>query len=171
MKTTNNVRKTNLKAITAGLVLAVLGFSVNAQGALKPDFENNLKNQMAFAGAFNIKTVAFAKSTTGTEASLAAFVAAETEEPMHVETWMTEPANFEAAPVVFETVLDEELTIEDWMMNVNTFKEKETEVSNTRDEGKKLYFEFSTTKFIIREIMKEPDMKLEAWMFNNNNWK
>lgn len=171
MKTTNNVQKTNLKAITAGLVLAVLGFSVNAQGALKPDFENNLKNQMAFAGVFKAETNAYAKTATGTEASLAAFAVAETEEPMHVETWMTEPANFEAAPVAFETVSDEELTIENWMMDAKNFEEKETEVVNTPDEGKKLYFEFSTTKFMIREIMNEPDLTLENWMFNNINWK
>lgn len=171
MKTTNNVQKTNLKAITAGLVLAVLGFSVNAQGALKPDFENNLRNHIAFAGVFKAQTNAFAKSATGTETSLTAFAAAETEEPMHVETWMTETANFEATPVVFETVSDEELTIENWMMDANTFEEKETKVTKTPVEGKILFFEFSNTKIMICENTKEPALKLEAWMFNNNSWK
>jgi hypothetical protein len=171
MKTTNNVRKTNLKAITTGIVLAVLGFSVNAQGALKPNFENNPKNQMAFAGEFRAETNAFAKSATGTEATLAAFLTVETEEPMHVEAWMTKTENFEAAPVAFETVSDEELTIEGWMMDTKNFEEKEVAVSNTPDDEKKLFFEVSTTKFMIREMTKEPDLKLEAWMYNNNNWK
>jgi hypothetical protein len=171
MKTTNNVRKTNLKAITTGIVLAVLGFSVNAQGALKPNFESNLKNQMAFAGVLKAETNAFPKSTTGTEASLAAFLVVETEEPMHVEAWMTKTENFEAAPVVFETVSDEKLTIEGWMMDTKIFEEKDTVVANSPDDVKKLFFEVSTTKYMIRAIAKEPALKLEAWMYKNNNWK
>lgn len=170
MKTTNNVQKTNLKAITAGLVLTVLGFSVNAQGAFKPDFENNLKNQLAFAGVLKTNTSAFAKSATGTEASLAAFLVVETEEPMHVESWMTKTENFEA-PVAFETVSDEELTIEDWMMNAKTFEEKEASITKTTAEGNKVLFEYSTTKYFVREVINEPVMKLEAWMFRNYNWK
>lgn len=171
MKTTSNVQKTNLKAITAGLVLAVLGFSVNAQGALKPEFENNPKNQMAFAGTLKAEANTFAKSATGNESTRAAFLTVETEEPLHVEAWMTKTENFEAAPVAFETVLDEELTIEDWMMDTKTFEEKEVAVANTPDDEKNLIFEVSTTKFMFREIKKEPAMKLEAWMFKNNNWK
>lgn len=171
MKTTNNVQKTNLKAITTGLIFAVLGFSVNAQGALKPDFENSLKNQMAFAGVLNTNTNASAKSATGTEATLAAFLTVETEEPMHVEAWMTKTENFEAAPVAFETVSDEELTIEDWMMDTKNFEEKNTVVANSPDDEKKLFFEVSTTKYMIRAVTKEPAMKLEAWMFKNYNWK
>ncbi len=171
MKTSSNVQKTNLKAITTGLIFAVLGFSVNAQGALKPDSENNLKNQMAFAGVIKTNTNAFAKLATGTEATLAAFLTVETEEPMHVEAWMTKTENFEAAPVAFETVSDEELTIEDWMMDTKTFEEKEVVVTKTPAEGKKLLNEYSTAKYFVREVINEPDMKLEAWMFKNYNWK
>lgn len=171
MKTSSNVQKTNLKAITAGLILAVLGFSVNAQGALKANFENNPKNQMAFAGAFNIKTNAFAKSATGTETALTAFAAAETEEPMHVETWMTETANFEATPAAFETISEEELTIEDWMMDAKAFETKTSVNKKSQDEQKFLVFEVANSKYIISTSTYEPPMQFENWMFDNKNWK
>lgn len=171
MKTTNNVQKTNLKAITAGLVLAVLGFSVNAQGALKPNFENNPKNQMAFAGAFNIKTSAFAKSTTGTETSLKAFVATETEKPLQVEEWMTKTEIFEATAVANEIISEDELTIEDWMMDEKAFETKTSANEKTQAEQKFLVFEIANTKYIISTSTYEPPMQFENWMFDNKNWK
>lgn len=171
MKTSSNVQKTNLKAITAGLILAVLGFSVNAQGALKTDFENNPKNHMAFAGTFNIKTNAFAKSATGTETALTTFVAAETEEPMHVETWMTKTANFEATPAAFETISEEELTIENWMLDTKAFETKTSANEKAQAGQKFLVFEIANTKYIISTSTYEPPMQFENWMFVNKNWK
>jgi hypothetical protein len=111
------------------------------------------------------------KSITGTEAAMAVYLSPASEEPLQIENWMTETENFDATPVAYETVSDEELTIEDWMMNTKTFETKKVENEENPVKGKKLYFEFSTTKFVIREITNEPSLKLENWMYNNKNWK
>ena len=171
MKTSSNVQKTNLKAITAGLILAVLGFSVNAHGALKTDFENNPKNHMAFAGVFKAETNAFAKSATGTETALTAFVATETEKPLQVEEWMTKTEIFEATAVANEIISEDELTIEDWMMDEKAFETKTSANEKSQVEQKFLVFEIANTKYIISTSTYEPPMQFENWMFDNKNWK
>ena len=167
MKTTNNVQKTDLRAIAAGLVLATLGFGVNAQGALTPDFNNNSKNQMAFAGVIKKSTSHF-NPTEKSDFSADAFYASATDEPLKVEAWMTDASYFEAASAVFETAADEELLIEEWMINEKTFEgvaERDLSVKKNN------YTIYSTEKYVIREIITEPVLQFEKWMFNNNLWK
>ena len=120
MKTTNNVRKTNLKKMVAA-GLTILTLSTYAQMATMPNLELDAKNQFALA------TVNKTPATTGfNTASFNAYLEPAREESLPVEPWMTNEKNFESAAInALEPAAEEELNIESWMLKEENFNEKE----------------------------------------------
>ncbi len=166
MKTTTNVQKTNLKSVIFAAGLIVIGFSVDGQGATKPDLTIANNKQFAFAGARFLPATTVSK-ITGTTASFAAYTAPATEEALALENWMTEENRFDGTETLFEPAMGEALTIESWMTDETNFtgsdKKQKTE--------KTVVFEMYTSKFMYREVIFEEELSIEPWMINPQVWK
>ena len=166
MKTTTNVQKTNLKLVIFAAGLIVIGFSVDGQGATKPDLTIDNNKQFAFASARMLPATKASK-VTGATASFAAYTAPATEDALILENWMIEENRFDGTETLFEPAVEEALTVESWM----------TDETNFTDNGKKLktekivVFEIYTTKFMCREVIFEEGLSIEPWMINPNVWK
>lgn len=180
MKTKNNIQKTALKAVAAATGLAILSFTVNAQGALKSLFENEEINHIAMIME-NANHNSFASNThnrsfTSAE-TFAAYLAPETEEPVNVEDWMTNENTFDGFSAALETETETEMVIEDWMMNENSFTavfniETETENPLQIEDWMTDESDFNSFSALLITV-NESELVLEDWMMNekifNNN--
>jgi hypothetical protein len=149
MKTTNKIQKTALTAVAAA-GLAIISFASNAQPAIKTLFEDIETNHIAMVmgktnnnfGAITVNS----GNSVGTNA-FAAYLVTETEEPMELEDWMIDEANF-ATMALFEAESESPMEIEDWMLNEH-------------------YFDANSFSL---EVETENEMKLENWMTNESNF-
>jgi hypothetical protein len=193
MKTTTNVQKTNLKSVIFAAGLIVIGFSVDGQGATKPDLtiDNNQQNVFASARMLPATTASKAK---GASTSFAAYTAPAAEEALSLESWMTDESRFYETEIRFETATEEVLTVESWMTNQSRFDGTETcfepateealaveswmtDEKNFTDNVKKpktektVVFEMYTSKFMYCELIFEKELSIEPWMINSQVWK
>ena len=126
MKTKNNVRKAAIKSIATATGLMLIGLIVNAQ--MSSFFENTGNSPMAMVTEKTMKS-AFATTVNtkalATKDAFAFYLANETEEPLHIEDWMTNERNFEAGSMSLITESEEELQVENWMMDENKFEVRE----------------------------------------------
>jgi len=193
MKTKNNIQKTALKSVAAATGLAILSFTVNAQGVLKSIFENDGINHIAMVMEnTNHNSSAsnnFISSFTSAE-TYAAYLEADTEEPLNVEDWMVDNTNsatifkleaetestlevedwmtkeskFGAFAAILETATEEELNLEAWMTDENQFNINENKTTGI--ETKVNTKVFSTNTFYYREVVNESKLLVEQWMIN-----
>ena len=194
MKTKNNIQKTALKSVAAATGLAILSFTVNAQGSMKSFFENNEISHIAMVMEETHNSFASNNTTRSlTDAEVfATYLATETEEPLHVENWMVNESNFTTAfkieaetetplqvedwmtnestfdvySALLETETEEELVLEDWMINESTFANTQRETKAT---GKSSTI-ISTKTFVYREVNIEEKLEVEGWMINPTIW-
>ena len=161
MKTTNNVRTTNLKKMVAA-GLTILTLSTYAQMATMPNLELDAKNQFALA------TVNKTPATTGfNTASFNAYLEPATEESLPIEPWMTNEKNFESAAInALEPDAEEELNIESWMLKEENFNEKEIKKAMNRKSDVVII----GSTFRYREVNIEEELKVETWMVNSKIW-
>ncbi len=170
MKTKNNIQKTAFKSVMAATGLAMLSLTLNAQDSLKSLFENNGTNHMALAAKTNndwFKSNFKAKSFFNTN-TFAAYLAEETEEPLHLEDWMTKESNFNANSFSLEVETEEELNLEDWMLDEKRFNGNQN--SNTEIEVKVNSKVFSTSTFFFKDVVIESKLSVEDWMINPKVW-
>ncbi|HCE56706.1 MAG TPA: hypothetical protein DER09_02640 [Prolixibacteraceae bacterium] len=164
MKTTTNVQKTNLKSVIFAAGLIVIGFSVDGQGATKPDLTINNNQQFASASVFPATTASKVKGATS---SFAAYTAPATEEALTLENWMTDENRFDGTETFFEPATEETLKVESWMTDETNFtgsdKKQKTE--------KTVAFEIYTSKFMYREVNDEEELKIEPWMIDPQVWR
>jgi len=191
MKTKNNIQKTVLKSVAAATGLAILSFTVNAQGVLKSFFENDGINNIAMVMEnTNHNSSAsnnFSRSFTNAE-TYAAYLKADTEEPLNVEDWMVDNTNSAtmfkletesplevedwmtnesksgAFVAILETATEEELNLEAWMTDENQFNNNENKT--TAIETKVNTRVFSTSTFFYRDVVNESKLLVEQWMIN-----
>jgi hypothetical protein len=196
MKTKNNVQKTAFKSVVAATGLAIIGLTVNAQYSLNSMFETNSSSHIAMVAAKttdNSFTKALNTSSLFKTSSMAAYLVAESEEPLHLEewmldddnfstfqietetenpleleNWMTEESNFDANLFNFDIEKEEELNLEDWMLNENKFDVIENKTGSV--ETKKGSKTISTATYVYVEVNEERALKLEGWMINPNIW-
>ena len=180
MKTKNNIQKTALKTVAAATGLAILSFTVNAQGALKSFFENDGINHIAMvmenANHNSFASNAHNRSFTSAE-TFAAYLVNETEEPLNIEDWMSNENTFDGFSAALETETETEMVIEDWMMNENSFTSVfniETETENPLQVEDWMTEESDFNSFSALLITEtESELVLEDWMMNekifNNN--
>jgi len=196
MKTKNNIQKTALKVVAAGLV--IFSFAANAQFAMKTVFEENESGQMAMAmgktnNNFGTSTM---KANNFTEANaIAAYFVKETEEPLQLEDWMTDANRF-APTFIIETENEIPLEVESWMLNEKTFDfnsinveieteepmsvegwmvdektfsngGKESSVAETQNDSRTI----STKTFVYSEEDTEEKLLVEEWMVNPKTWR
>lgn len=166
MKTTTNVQKTNLKSVIFAAGLIVIGFSVDGQGATKPDLTIDNNKHFAFATSRMLPATTASKGT-GATASFAAHTAPATEEALTLENWMTDESRFDGTETLFEPAVEEALTVESWMTDETNFtgsdKKQKTE--------KTVVFEIYTSKFMYREVNFEEGLKIEPWMIDPQVWR
>ncbi|MGE0018300.1 MAG: hypothetical protein AB7S72_01430 [Draconibacterium sp.] len=166
MKTTTNVQKTNLKSVIFAAGLIVIGFSVDGQGATKPDLTIDNNKHFAFASARMLPATTASK-VTATTASFSAFTAPATEEALTLENWMTNESRFDGTEALFEPAVEEALTLESWMTD-----EKNFTVSQKKPKTEKtVVFEIYTSKFMYREVNFEEELKIEPWMIDPQVWR
>ncbi|HSM47102.1 MAG TPA: hypothetical protein VK872_04745 [Draconibacterium sp.] len=168
MKTKNNVQKAAIKSIALATGLMLTGLTLNAQ--MSSFFENTGNSPMAmvtektmksgFVTSVNTKTLA----TTNT---FAIYLVNETEEPLHLEEWMTNESNFEASSMGLITDSEEELQIESWMLDENKFEVTEkTKVA--QKETKKVIV---GANYTFVEETDNGKLQVESWMLNTKAWK
>ncbi len=190
MKTTTNVQKTNLKSVIFAAGLIVIGFSVDGQGATKPDLTIDNNKQIVFASAKTLS--ATASKVIGATATFSTYIAAD--EALTIEKWMTEESRFDGTETFFEPATEDALTLEKWMIEENRFDGTEsffeptveealtvenwmTDEKNFTDNDKKpktekaVVFEIYTTKVMCREVIFEEGLSIEPWMINPKVWK
>jgi hypothetical protein len=197
MKTKNNIQKTALRTVAAATGLAILSFTVNAQGLMKSLFENNEINHIAMvmenSNYNSLASNTFIGSFTNAE-TYAAYLAPETEEtlnvedwmvnesnfttmlqietetesPLEVEDWMTNESKFGAFADMIEPANEEALNLETWMVDENHFTGNEN--SNTVIETKANAKVFSTSTFFFRDVVTESKLMVEDWMINQAVW-
>jgi len=194
MKTKNNIQKTVLTSVAAATALAILSFTVNAQGSIKSFFENNEISHIAMVMEETHNSFALnntTKSLTDAEV-LATYLATETEKPMLIEDWMVEENNFvmpakleaetetplqvedwmtvestfDVYSALPETEIEEELVLEDWMINESTFANTQKETKATEKSSTII----STKTFVYREVNIEEKLEVEPWMINPKIW-
>jgi hypothetical protein len=193
MKTKNNIQKTALKTVVAATGLAILSLTVNAQGSMKSLFENNEINHIAMVMEKTYNSFASNNTRSFTDAEVfATYLTEETEEPLHLESWMVEENNFvmsveleaetespleiedwmtnestfEVYSALLETETEEELNLEDWMMNENTFADNQNESTVAKTSSTPI----STSTFFYREVNIEEKLEVENWMVNPKIW-
>uniref|UniRef100_UPI0032173109 hypothetical protein n=1 Tax=uncultured Draconibacterium sp. TaxID=1573823 RepID=UPI0032173109 len=163
MKTKNNVQQKILKSIAVVFSVALISFTVNAQGFLKSIYENNSFKDIALAMAEVTETPAPTNADLTSydaeeyeealeiedwminETSFGTFIPVEaaSESPLELEDWMTDDSYFNTVTDAFMNEMDSELEIEDWMLDENLF--------NTRQEN-------------------DHALELENWMFSEDIW-
>jgi len=149
MKTKNNIQKTALKTVAAATGLAILSFTVNAQGSLKSLFENNEINHIAMVMEKTSNTFVSNNTRSFTDAEVyVTYLTEETEEPLTLENWMVEEINFVMSAEV-EAETESPLEVEDWMKSENTFEVYSALLKSETEEA----------------------LNLEDWMINENSFK
>jgi len=177
MKTKNNIQKTALKTVAAATGLAILSFTVNAQGVLKSLFENEEINHIAMvmenANHNSFISNTYNRSFTSAE-TFAAYLVNETEEPLNIEDWMSNENTFDGFSAALETETETEMVIEDWMMNENSFTAVfniETETENPLQVEDWMTEESDFNSFSALLITEtESELVVEDWMINEKNF-
>jgi hypothetical protein len=193
MKTKNNIQKTALKSVAAATGLAILSFTVNAQGALKSFFENDGINHIAmvmentnhnssasnnFSRSFISAETYAAYLETATEEPLNVEdwmvdnsnsatmfkLETETESPLEVEDWMTNESKFGAFAAILETTTEEEMNLEAWMTDENQFSSNENKTTGIETKANTKVF--STSTFYYCDVVNENKLLVEHWMIN-----
>jgi len=197
MKTTNKIQKTVLTAVAAaGLV--IISFTIDGQTSIKTLFEDIEINHIAMVMSKSNDSFGAITAHVGNinvANTYTAYLAEETEEPLELEDWMTDEANF-ATMALFEAETESPMEIEDWMLNehyfdANSFNleiETENEMQledwmtnenifdvnqnesqvNYSKAGNKI---ISTRTFIFSEEKDESKLKIEDWMVDPTVWK
>lgn len=151
MKSKNNVQKAILSAIVILTGIAVLNSNTNAQGF----WSNRNDNPLAMKTSSNVVL----KSKAVNNAALASSVydlmeltKIEEEAPLKIEDWM----------------VNDFISDKPSKENKNELStEKRNEVPKSSTKVEKIY---KTKTFVYKEL-EDPELKFEAWMFDNNHWK
>ncbi len=185
----NNVQRTILKSVVAGVCIFIISASVKGQDFLSED------------GTFNNIVMAIFSSTENgsTEASVSNFsstyfveekeeimkleewmknenyfgtfntIETESEEPLELESWMIEETIFTTGSAIYEKESDATLELETWMINKDYFENQLFELET----DKTLVVEdwmLNENNFQVNEEIEQP-MELENWMIASNFWK
>jgi len=118
MKTKSNVQKATTKLLASGIILVVLGISVNAQNGVKllPAIFDFSEMNLAMVDNFT----EFKSSSTEADVYTSNFDV-ETEEALTLEAWMTDEASFDVYAQYVQAEKEEALEVEDWMIDEATF--------------------------------------------------
>jgi len=174
MKTKNNIQKTALQAAAAATGIAILSFTVNAQETFKSFFEPTEINHYAMVTENADNSMFSGKhiSNYASAETFASYLVNETEEPMNVETWMTDENTFDGYTAYLETETEKELVIENWMTDENNFTavagiEAETENPLQIESWMTYDNNFSSLSALI-ETETESELATEDWMSTEN---
>jgi len=195
MKTKNNIQKTVLKSVAVVTGLVILSFTVNAQGFMNLNFENNGTNHIAMlmdnsenslTKTNNVNSLTIVKAFENylveetektmpledwmiNESSIAATfsIETETENPLEVEDWMKEESSFNSFSAMLEAETESELVLESWMFDEKIFNNKVYENKVTKNESQPV----STATFYYREVNIEKKLEVEGWMLSSNTWE
>jgi hypothetical protein len=167
MKTKNNNQKTALKAVAAATGLAILSLTVNAQGVLKSFFENDGTEHIAMVMENTNNSFAannYSRNFTSAE-TFAAYLEAETEEPLNVEDWMVDEDCFTMSAEL-ETETETPLEIEDWMTSESTFGINSAYIETETEKPLQLedWMVNETNFTTVLQIETESPMEVEDWM-------
>uniref|UniRef100_UPI00321727C3 hypothetical protein n=1 Tax=uncultured Draconibacterium sp. TaxID=1573823 RepID=UPI00321727C3 len=175
MKTKNNVQKAITKSLAVIISLVLISLTVSAQDFWKTVLENSSLSQLAMAMTSEASPAsADANSTTDANA-FAEYFAAEAEDALDLEDWMTNDNNF-FETLTIETVVENSLELESWMTNESLFNgtaayfEVETEEALELEDWMQNteYFGVQTVEI---ELECEKALEVESWMTNNKVWK
>lgn len=193
MKTKNNIQKAILKSLAIVTSLVLISITVNAQDYWKSLLENYNFNESALAMVDN-STVA--NAVENDENVFVSLLEEETEEPLELQSWMTDESYFITVFSIKEEI-ENPLELEDWMTNEALFStnsiylEVETEGALELEHWMtdESYFDNSTiqiieesdTELIIEDWMLNEDLfntnkeveqplELESWMVSENIW-
>ena len=180
MKTINSkLQKAGAETLAVLTVLFVTCFSLSAQGE-QYESRYSQDEELALFESGRKEVIHSVKNDVAADlVYFAEFLEKENEAELAVENWMTEAMNFGA--VALETVYEEVLNLEDWMLNDSLFTT--TEAKTTTDEPvavnaprKKQVIgmvipgaQFGRRTLILID-MDDPKLELENWMFDNKIW-
>lgn len=174
MKTKNNIQKTALQIAAAATGIAILSFTVNAQETFKSFFEPTEINHYAMVTENADNSMFSGKhiSNYTSAETYAAYLVNETEEPMNLESWMTNENTFDGYTASLETETEKELVIENWMMDDNNFNgvvsiQAETENPLQIESWMTDENNFSSLSALI-ETETETELATESWMLTEN---
>lgn len=174
MKTKNNIRKTALQIAAAATGIAILSFTVNAQETFKSFFETTGINHYAMVTESADNSMFSGKHITNFTSTeiYAAYLVNETEEPMNLETWMTNENTFDGYTASLEPETEKEMAIENWMMNENSFTSTlniEAETENPLQVESWMTEENNSTSLsALIETETETELVKEDWMLTEN---
>ena len=169
MKTKNNVQKTIAKTLAAGMSLVLISFTVNAQDFWKSFMENSGLNNIATAMVEPAKTETYNVTNTNSSA-----FTEENEEPLELETWMTDENNF-TTTFSIESETEAPLALENWMKNENTFNasnfvmEEESENALELESWMTSDSSFGISNLKIVDEAEQP-MAMADWMTSDKIW-
>ena len=172
MKTKNNIRKTALQIAAAATGIAILSFTVNAQETFKSFFETTGINHYAMVTESADNSMFSGKhiSNYTSAETYAAYLVNETEEPMNLETWMTNENTFDGYTSSLEKERD--MAIENWMMDENSFTSMlniEAETENPLQVESWMTEENNSTSLsVLIETETETELVKENWMLTEN---
>ena len=172
MKTKNNIRKTALQIAAAATGIAILSFTVNAQETFKSFFETTGINHYAMVTESSDNSMFSGKhiSNYTSAETYAAYLVNETEEPMNLETWMTNENTFDGYTSSLEKERD--MAIENWMMDENSFTSMlniEAETENPLQVESWMTEENNSTSLsVLIETETETELVKENWMLTEN---
>lgn len=121
MKTKNNVQKTILSTSAVIVTLVLLSYTVTARDFWKMILVNSSFNQIALAMSdTHLKTKDVPVNNATWEEKM--LLANEQEPENKVEEWMKSTASFESTLLLPEAAVEQPLGIESWMTNENYFE-------------------------------------------------
>ncbi len=180
MKTKNNVQKAVLKSLAIITGLVFLSSSLDGQGLWKPIYNNSEVDHVSLAMAGNRPEVFTSMASSNSTSAFSAYLAAETDNELELEAWMTE-ASFFAGNALLEIETEEPLQLENWMLDassfsMNTLLEVESEeeaviedwmVNEKSFEGQNKVIR---TKTFVYSELKDSELNFENWMFDQKHW-
>lgn len=141
MKTKSNVQKTVLRTAAVLVSFVLISFTVAAQGFWKTVLTNSSFNQIALAMVETSEISDDAVSESGNTGTTY-FIEKVYDDKLTIEDWMIDENTF-SANFALQTETENELQVEEWMMN---------------------------DKLFLGEENTESPLALESWMMNENVW-
>ena len=166
MKTIRNIQKTAARATVIAITVAAISFSVEAQ-----DFWRQLTSHSGqeMAEMVTVNRALPAPADNRAPLTEAAFTETAREEPLELESWMTNESYF-TTKTRFEEATDSPLQLEAWMTNSANFVV--AGMSETaREEPLELESWMTSEIYFSTGIEKEKPLQLESWMTDPEIWK
>lgn len=186
-KQKSSYRNVYVQIITAVIIFGICIFNVNAQNFMHSISEYIAETNQVIAIETRHSDLNYASSfnpKANNLISFAGYLETETEEPLKLEEWMTNEANFYTA-LTIETEAENAMELENWMMNEKLFDgtafsvitetEEKLELESWMTDENRFSVEPQnvkknsvTTETFIFQDEEEKDLEVEAWMLNSN---